>query len=103
MLDVLNALRGFDRGAVGLDELVALDASARLLRSTYGERQLAPPQWLLDGIRQINLELEERKSEYLQRELVDLKERLEEKKLFDQISVHNTECRIREIEKSLEA
>lgn len=73
-MESIRALKNFSADSLSVDELMMLRATARLLRSEYGQQVIPVPEWLEDAERRLNRELYLRRQDELEKELKEARQ-----------------------------
>lgn len=69
----LDELKKFDVDRMSVEEMIYLEMDAQRLRSAYETRAIPSPEWLTEQIRVLNVEVDRRKNDDMQKRLRELK------------------------------
>lgn len=70
---MLQELRNFDVNRLALDEMFALSAFGKMVRSEYQNRNMPVPEWLTDQLSKLEREIVARRRDELERRLKEIR------------------------------
>ena len=82
-MEFLNELKSFNPHRMDLDDLVTFAGALEMSASQYGKYEMAPPEWLANGITEIDREIRSRLRDKLKLDLQRAEQRYESLKSPD--------------------